>query len=82
MSTLVIPPSNFGLIVAPDVKVSHQKPFFEFLDVNIAFLRGLTTTKIEPCFTPYTLKSQMHQSKISLNITKHSLFVVLGLLDF
>ena len=45
MSTLVILPSNFGLIVAPDVKVSHQKPFFEFLDVNIAILKGVTTTK-------------------------------------
>jgi len=53
------------LIVAPDVKVSHQKPFFEFLDVNIAFLRGVTTTKIEPCFTPYTLKNQRHLSKIN-----------------
>ena len=65
MSTLVIPPSNFGLIVVPDVKVSHQKPFFEFLDVNIAFLKGVTTTKIEPCFTHYTLKNQRHLSKIN-----------------
>ena len=45
MSTLVIPPSNFRLIVVPDVKVSHQKPFFEFLDVNIAILKGVSTTK-------------------------------------
>ena len=65
MSTLVIPPSNFGLIVVPDVKVSHQKPFFEFLDVNIAFLKGVTTTKIDPCFTPYILKNQSHLSKIN-----------------
>ena len=46
MSTLVIPPSNFELIVAPDVKVSHQKPFFEFLAVNNAFLKGVTKTNI------------------------------------
>ena len=52
------------------------------LFINVAFLQGTSTTKIEPCFTPYTLKSQRLLSKISLNITKLSLFVVLGLLDF
>ena len=59
-----------------------SKTWVDFFDVNVAFLQGASTTKIEPCFTPYTLKSQRHLSEISFNITKRSLFVVLGLLDF
>ena len=59
-----------------------SKTWVDFFDVNVAFLQGASTTKIEPCFTHYTLKNQRHISKISLNITKHSLFVVLGLLEF
>ena len=59
-----------------------SKTWVEFFDVNVAFLQGVSTTKIKPYFTPYTLKSQRQLSKISLNITKRSLFLVLGLLDF
>ena len=59
-----------------------SKTWVDFFDVNVAFLQGASTTKIEPCFPHYTLKNLRHPSKISFNITKHSLFVVLGLLDF
>ena len=61
---------------------SRPNLWVDFFDVNVAFLQGASTTKIEPCFTHYTLQNHIHLSQISFNTTKRSLFVVLGLLDF
>ena len=76
----IILKKNLYKIWSLKYKSKYQPPYL--FVVNVAFLQGASTTKIEPCFTPYTLKSQRHLSEISFNITKRSLFVVLGLLDF
>ena len=57
---------------------NYQPPYL--FVVNVAFLQGASTTKIKPCFTPYTLKNQRHISKINWTITKRSSMCVSKLL--
>ncbi len=64
------PSINFWIDSSARCEAWSLKTWVDFFDVNVAFLQGALTTKIERGFTPYTLKNQRNLSKISFNIKK------------
>ena len=59
------PSIKFWIDSSARCEACSSKTWVDFFDVNVAFLQGASTTKIEPCFTHYTLQNQGHLSKIS-----------------